>query len=727
MTLRLTTRDQISIDGRTFAVIRRLQNGRIHCENIDDGEPLVIADNEILSRWLEGSIKLKFNIRPDSMGQKVEQRLETMRRNFDILNVNAQEEARRRLAYVTRILEMNPPKITKKVIASLIPLIAAKINGRVNVGPPSAGQNDSCRIDFQRKAPSASAVCSWIAYYRRSGRDIRALVSASHRKGNRNPRFHPQVTEIIDQVLSEEYMSLNRKAPKDIWSLVANQISEINVTREANKKLPPPSLKSIYRAIEKLDARDTMAARYGLKKAKQTFDPVFLGPKATYPLERVEVDHTILDLLVIDDTVNLPIGRPTLTIIIDAFTRMPTGWHVGFDPPGSTAVGHALRHAILPKTYIEKRYPDIISDYPVFGVPQTIVSDIGAEFVSDWFSDACNLLGINVQYCPSGTPKNKGKIERFIKTTHKDFIHKIPGSTFSNIIDKGDIKPAETAVITLSDLNHLIHKWIIEVYSMSEHRGMKDVPRRCWDEGVKKHPVPLPPQASDLDAFLSRPDTRTLQRTGIEYAGLRYNSVKLGALLRRYKPGASVHIRIDPNDLSYLYVHDKESDAFFRVESTDPEYTANLTLAQHKVIARYIRNRIDSFINIAQLYKARAHLQKLVSGIFGLRKRTHAKKAALFLQAGNPEEIRHEQDAFLDSGDSFDAPNSVNNKPEIVTDDESSESQIEDSPGQKHPRQKGRGKPKNASGLNPDMTNNLINNEIDLDQEVAISGWDGVS
>ncbi len=38
------------------------------------------------------------------------------------------------------------------------------------------------------------------------------------------------------------------------------------------------------------------------------------GPRAQRPLERVELDHTVLDLIVVDEEDRLPIGRPTCKI-----------------------------------------------------------------------------------------------------------------------------------------------------------------------------------------------------------------------------------------------------------------------------------------------------------------------------------------------------------------------------------------------------------------------------
>jgi hypothetical protein len=44
-------------------------------------------------------------------------------------------------------------------------------------------------------------------------------------------------------------------------------------------------------------------------------------PAVTAPLEQVQIDHTVIDLIVVDERDRQPIGRPYLTIAIDVFTR----------------------------------------------------------------------------------------------------------------------------------------------------------------------------------------------------------------------------------------------------------------------------------------------------------------------------------------------------------------------------------------------------------------------
>jgi len=47
------------------------------------------------------------------------------------------------------------------------------------------------------------------------------------------------------------------------------------------------------------------------------------------PPSHAEIDHTTLDIIVVDRSSNLPLGRPILTVIIDTNTRRVVGYTVG--------------------------------------------------------------------------------------------------------------------------------------------------------------------------------------------------------------------------------------------------------------------------------------------------------------------------------------------------------------------------------------------------------------
>ena len=72
-------------------------------------------------------------------------------------------------------------------------------------------------------------------------------------------------------------------------------------------------------------------------------------PAVTAPLEQVQIDHTVIDLIVVDERDRQPIGRPYLTIAIDVFTRCVLGMVVTLEAPSSVSVGLCLVHVACDK------------------------------------------------------------------------------------------------------------------------------------------------------------------------------------------------------------------------------------------------------------------------------------------------------------------------------------------------------------------------------------------
>jgi putative transposase len=63
---------------------------------------------------------------------------------------------------------------------------------------------------------------------------------------------------------------------------------------------------------------------------------------ANHPNEVWQIDHAIVDVIVVDEQLRRPIGRPILTIAVDICTRMVTGFYLSLDPPSSVTVGAVM-------------------------------------------------------------------------------------------------------------------------------------------------------------------------------------------------------------------------------------------------------------------------------------------------------------------------------------------------------------------------------------------------
>jgi putative transposase len=93
--------------------------------------------------------------------------------------------------------------------------------------------------------------------------------------------------------------------------------------RFAEKQLSAPNYRTVVRRVEALDLRLATAKREGSKKAREMLDPLSVSTmQPVHPMDLLQIDHTPVDVIVVDQQKRLPIGRPWLTLAIDVRTRM---------------------------------------------------------------------------------------------------------------------------------------------------------------------------------------------------------------------------------------------------------------------------------------------------------------------------------------------------------------------------------------------------------------------
>jgi putative transposase len=235
----------------------------------------------------------------------------------------------------------------------------------------------------------------WLA----TGRDIRAIILRHAERGKVGTRLAPEVKAVSDQVIQELYMTAERKRVPEIHLEIVRRLSDANKYRPETDRLPIPSRSTIYREIGRRSPYETIVARYGKRRADMQFRVSVMGPETSRTLQRVTMDHTPADIIVVDDDSMLPLGRPTITSALDEYSRCPMGFYSGFEAPSCLSVMRCLKHAILPKTYVQREFPGIRNRWECYGVPELVVVDNPAEFHSSHFERACLqiVLSCNAQ------------------------------------------------------------------------------------------------------------------------------------------------------------------------------------------------------------------------------------------------------------------------------------------------------------------------------------------
>src|SRR5215472_7810894 len=94
--------------------------------------------------------------------------------------------------------------------------------------------------------------------------------------------------------------------------------------RFAQQGWPLPDRRTVKARVDEIERRFAARKRQDAAAIKAT-TPVPGQYKASRPLEVIQIDHTLVDLVVVDEETRAPLRRPWLTLAIDVFTRMIVG------------------------------------------------------------------------------------------------------------------------------------------------------------------------------------------------------------------------------------------------------------------------------------------------------------------------------------------------------------------------------------------------------------------
>ncbi|CAN7346685.1 Mu transposase C-terminal domain-containing protein [Phyllobacterium sp. LjRoot231] len=434
-----------------------------------------------------------------------------------------------------------------------------------------------------------STLKEWYQRWESSGYMLVALIRQNGNKGVRGSKLNEEVVAVVRKYICERYLTLECPPMSAVREGICWEIQQMNKSRDGLNLLHEPSVDSVTKWLnDNFDEFDIVAARKGMKVAIEKFRQIKRAPAGLWPMHTVEIDYTWLDHFCVDDRGN-PINgtweksRPWIIAAICTLTRMIVGYYITFEAPSWESVMHCLRHMVLPKK-IDASY-GIQSPYPCFGICEILRMDNERAFRSHSMQMAAGSLGFVADYGPAGQSRLRGKIERFFRTMNKSAFAFVPGKSFSNPGERGDYQSEARATYTFKQLRKHMAIWIVDIYHNSPHSGLIGMtPLQKW-EATRELGVKLAERVEDLDAVLALTIQRTVQRQGIRFLGLRYQSNDLKKFLdRRNGKGMEYVVKADPEDLSMLIVMDDIEKKWIYVPCTTPELVEDVSLTEWKRI-----------------------------------------------------------------------------------------------------------------------------------------------
>lgn len=409
-----------------------------------------------------------------------------------------------------------------------------------------------------------TTIYRWVKRFEETGLVSSLLRQARADKGAN--KLSSEIEELIDIQIQNFYLKLERPSVLKLYRIIKAECMQTD--------LPIPHKNTVYARVRAVDERDAIRRRISPKAAKQKYEPLRgCFPGADYPNAVVQIDHTKVDLIIVDEEHRLPIGRPYLTISIDVATKMLSGFKVTLDPPSASSAGLCIAHAILVKDHwLAKR--DIDVEWPIYGKMQKIHVDNAKEFRGRMLTRACQQHGIILEFRPKGQPNYGPHVERAFRTFMQE-VQDIPGTTFSNVKDKLEYDSEGKACMTLSELELWFTVFIVYCYHHKPHSGISNIaPIQLYKKaifGSKEQPgIGLPAPIDDEESL--RLDftpyvERTIQRHGVVIDNIHYFSNALRKWIAASDESDSSKVRKfifarDPRDISVVYFFDPDSKKY---------------------------------------------------------------------------------------------------------------------------------------------------------------------
>ncbi|AFL52367.1 putative transposase [Sinorhizobium fredii] len=391
-----------------------------------------------------------------------------------------------------------------------------------------------------------------------------------------------KLSDRTNQLLDAEARKLATAKRIDIalhWQL-------LEATNEASDDpVPLPHIRTFYRRVAEQKRMLIDLGQFGEEVTRDKHELSKTANRKFRPLERIEMDEDKLDIIAllkgtrlwnvispeIQEKIFLLKDRFWASMAIDCGTRSILALRLlDSDPNGRSGVA-TLHMAVMPKdNFAEAAGTE--SDWVQFGIPEEVATDHGGAYLDAEFHAAVLALCGSHLMPPTGTPRLRGRIERFFKT-NKRWLRLFTGQTFSNPIARGAYDSTTNASMDFEELGRCLVRLIVDAYHLMKHKGLGgQKPIDAWGRLTRDHPVLTldDPEREGL-IFGLNAGKRKISRSGIVCLGIPYYSAEVQALFAYYK-NKEVIIRVNPYNLGLLGFRTVADDGFFWVKAAVPGF-----------------------------------------------------------------------------------------------------------------------------------------------------------
>ena len=320
-----------------------------------------------------------------------------------------------------------------------------------------------------------------------------------------------------------------------------------------------------------------------------------------YPGAVIQMDHTKLDIWLIDSFTKQPLGRPWITLGIDVFSRSIWGFYISFDSPSQESVTQAILNGLISKEQlndwrifesqlIEKGLNAEEYRWPCGGIPALIQVDNSREFRANLVRRLCMDSNITLEFRPVKTPEFGGFIESIWDTINDGIRNaKLKGRVFSLPKSRESVKrpkfrippdyyAKKEADYTLKEFKEWLFYYLVVSYSSDIRARQNHAPNEIWLDGLRGDNFqPMggalrllePSEYLKLDFQSKIPIEATLSENGLRYKNIYYTSewLKQARKERILKDGEKYEFRVSHLDIRRAWIIDPETNHIETLEA----------------------------------------------------------------------------------------------------------------------------------------------------------------
>jgi putative transposase len=458
------------------------------------------------------------------------------------------------------------------------------------------------------RRPSTSTAMEWMRRFEESGRNIASLLSGhSHRK--REATIDRTVEEAIEWALDKHYLTRGRRTLQYAYDRLQGHLKQLVERQKLAPEKANVSMATFHRRKDSLDPFMVLSRRYGGQYASNKLRVTMDGTVVHRAMQRYEVDHTLLNWVIVCDRTGLPLGRPTLTVVIDSYSGYVTGLYISFNGPGLSSVMNVIKNCIRPKGHLVEA-AGATKPWVAWGVPDCLILDNGMEFHSDSFRAAAWELNADLEYCRVRTPWLKPRVERFF--ANLDYLPLESGRVFKPMANVLNIDPKKDATITLSRLCQGMVLFACDIHGHQPNSRTLELPWERFSNSVAQNPPPsLPLAMTGLDLIAAISKQLMVSQGGVEFYDLNYGGYDLKELIHCAGGKFKTLVKWDPDNLGSVYVRHPRTDEWITLFCTRPDYAVGLSWNQHRLLRQFTRQSLKLSGTVEHLLQAKVHLSEV--------------------------------------------------------------------------------------------------------------------